>query len=84
MNRRCEYAWRQQDLSTLSRSITTKRWWRLAQRLAGKSRSKVTNQSRAESIPCVTRLEYLLKESLDSNDQLFAIRTFVCVSFVDE
>ncbi len=28
--------------------ITTKRWWRLAQRLAGKSRSKVTNQSRAE------------------------------------
>jgi len=49
MNRRCKYACKRWDSSRSPRSITTKRWWRLPQRSAGNSRSRVTNQSRAEA-----------------------------------
>ena len=47
-NRRCEYAWKRQGLSTSPRSITTKRWSRPPRRWAGNSRSKVINQSAAK------------------------------------
>jgi ubiquinone/menaquinone biosynthesis C-methylase UbiE len=51
--------------------------------LASRAR-RLQTKAGLSSIPCLTGLEYLLKESLDSNDQSVAIRTFVCVSFVDE
>ena len=44
-----QYACKRWDSSRSPRSITTKRWWRLPQRSAGNSRSRVTNQSRAEA-----------------------------------